>query len=343
MGNENRTSVGGGGAPVTQLEFDVGLGLNSEPAYPCKKTSFINQNRHHHQGSEICSDFARFYGNNGGQLFVNPSNTNNQFASGVSFKSNPDRVNGASGKLLFTANQWQELERQTTIYKYIIASIPIPPHLLLPSSTQPINRTGTGIRFSNGSDPEPWRCRRTDGKKWRCAKDVGPNQKYCERHAHKTRSRSRKPVDNHHINSITNTNNTPSSNQQPRCTEWFMKNGAIPISQSNNQLKRDDCSLSLSMQSSNGVEFGDQDSFQMAFGMLEGDRGGFGDQATWVGSSSTPGGPLGEALCLGINTNNNIIINGSNMGQNVGSCYGYSNSTSTSGSCEGGDGRGWFN
>ncbi|KAI3681932.1 hypothetical protein L2E82_16449 [Cichorium intybus] len=41
-----------------------------------------------------------------------------------------------------------------------------------------MKRTGTGIRFSNGSDLEPWRCRRTDGKKWRCAKDVGPNQKY---------------------------------------------------------------------------------------------------------------------------------------------------------------------
>ncbi|KAI3503998.1 hypothetical protein L1887_32542 [Cichorium endivia] len=45
---------------------------------------------------------------------------------------------------------------------------------------------------------------------------VGPNQKYCERHAHKTRLCSTKPVDNHHINSITNTNDTPSSNQQPR-------------------------------------------------------------------------------------------------------------------------------
>lgn len=44
-------------------------------------------------------------------------------------------------------------------------------------------------------DPEPGRCRRTDGKKWRCSKDVVPDQKYCERHMHRGRQRSRKPVE----------------------------------------------------------------------------------------------------------------------------------------------------
>ncbi|KAK1377059.1 Growth-regulating factor [Heracleum sosnowskyi] len=38
-------------------------------------------------------------------------------------------------------------------------------------------------------DPEPGRCRRTDGYKWRCRKDVLPNTKYCERHIHRGRSR----------------------------------------------------------------------------------------------------------------------------------------------------------
>lgn len=51
------------------------------------------------------------------------------------------------------------------------------------------------LRFSSRSDPEPWRCRRTDGKKWRCSRNVTHGQKYCERHAHKSRSRSRKPVE----------------------------------------------------------------------------------------------------------------------------------------------------
>lgn len=46
-----------------------------------------------------------------------------------------------------------------------------------------------------GMDTEPWRCRRTDGKKWRCSKEALPQQKYCERHIHRGRHRSRKLVD----------------------------------------------------------------------------------------------------------------------------------------------------
>ena len=44
-------------------------------------------------------------------------------------------------------------------------------------------------------DPEPGRCRRTDGKKWRCSKEAYPDSKYCERHMHRGKSRSRKPVE----------------------------------------------------------------------------------------------------------------------------------------------------
>uniref|UniRef100_A0A5B7B715 Growth-regulating factor n=1 Tax=Davidia involucrata TaxID=16924 RepID=A0A5B7B715_DAVIN len=44
-------------------------------------------------------------------------------------------------------------------------------------------------------DPEPGRCRRTDGKKWRCSWNVVPDQKYCERHMHRGRQRSRKHVE----------------------------------------------------------------------------------------------------------------------------------------------------
>ncbi|XP_058225141.1 growth-regulating factor 9-like [Rhododendron vialii] len=50
-------------------------------------------------------------------------------------------------------------------------------------------------------DPEPGRCRRTDGKKWRCGKDVIPDQKYCERHMHRGRGRSRKLVEASEITS----------------------------------------------------------------------------------------------------------------------------------------------
>ena len=40
----------------------------------------------------------------------------------------------ASLRVPFTAAQWQELERQTIIYKYMMASVPIPPELLIPIS-----------------------------------------------------------------------------------------------------------------------------------------------------------------------------------------------------------------
>jgi WRC len=47
----------------------------------------------------------------------------------------------------------------------------------------------------NSADPEPMRCRRTDGKKWRCSKDAAPDQKYCEHHMHRGKPRSRKPME----------------------------------------------------------------------------------------------------------------------------------------------------
>lgn len=57
-------------------------------------------------------------------------------------------------------------------------------------------------------DPEPGRCRRTDGKKWRCSKEAYPDSKYCERHMHRGRNRSRKPVETSSSTSnTTNTNN----------------------------------------------------------------------------------------------------------------------------------------
>ncbi|XP_047324257.1 growth-regulating factor 2-like [Impatiens glandulifera] len=44
-------------------------------------------------------------------------------------------------------------------------------------------------------DPEPGRCRRTDGKKWRCSKEAGSDSKYCDRHKHRSKKRSRKHVE----------------------------------------------------------------------------------------------------------------------------------------------------
>ena len=60
---------------------------------------------------------------------------------------------------------------------------------------------GYSPMFGKKVDPEPGRCRRTDGKKWRCSKEAHPDSKYCERHMHRGRSRSRKPVESHSLSS----------------------------------------------------------------------------------------------------------------------------------------------
>ncbi|XP_076948927.1 growth-regulating factor 5-like [Bidens hawaiensis] len=105
----------------------------------------------------------------------------------------------------FTPVQWQELEHQALIYKYLVAGVPVPYDLVVPirrslealSARFFSNPTALGYCSYYGKkfDPEPGRCRRTDGKKWRCSKDAHPDSKYCERHMHRGRNRSRKPVE----------------------------------------------------------------------------------------------------------------------------------------------------
>ncbi|XP_039004802.1 growth-regulating factor 1-like isoform X1 [Hibiscus syriacus] len=111
----------------------------------------------------------------------------------------------------FTASQYQELEHQALIFKYMVSGVPIPPDLLftikrscldssLPSrlfSYQPQHIGWNCFQMGLGRkvDPEPGRCRRTDGKKWRCSKEAYPDSKYCERHMHRGKNRSRKPVE----------------------------------------------------------------------------------------------------------------------------------------------------
>ncbi|XP_052202621.1 growth-regulating factor 2 [Diospyros lotus] len=128
----------------------------------------------------------------------------------------------------FTMAQWKELQRQAMIYKYMVASLPVPPYLLCSSDQDPAaaashSSLGGGgcsvfnlsLKFSNSKDPEPGRCKRTDGKKWRCSRDVAPNQKYCERHMHRGRPRSRKPVELHSPFTTTNSNKKPRSALPP--------------------------------------------------------------------------------------------------------------------------------
>ncbi|PQQ04649.1 growth-regulating factor 1 isoform X2 [Prunus yedoensis var. nudiflora] len=129
----------------------------------------------------------------------------------------------------FTPSQWQELEHQALIYKYMVSGISIPPDLLfsikrscldspLPSklfSHHPPHIGWSCFQMGLGRkiDPEPGRCRRTDGKKWRCSKEAFADSKYCERHMHRGKNRSRKPVEVFKTPITTNSN--PSSSSTP--------------------------------------------------------------------------------------------------------------------------------
>ncbi|GMH19722.1 hypothetical protein Nepgr_021563 [Nepenthes gracilis] len=128
--------------------------------------------------------------------------------TGYCFFESPGRM-ATTLRFPFTAAQWKELHRQAMIYKYMVASVPVPHDLLFPSPTNFSDPSATtsswgkvsmlNLRWTgkNSKDAEPGRCKRTDGKKWRCSRDVAPNQKYCERHLNRGRPRSRKPVESH--------------------------------------------------------------------------------------------------------------------------------------------------
>nr|BAK04709.1 predicted protein [Hordeum vulgare subsp. vulgare] len=111
-------------------------------------------------------------------------------SSGTSMQGFLARVRGP-----FTPTQWMELEHQALIYKHIAAKAPVPSSWLLPIRRSLNPWAGWAPFRSSGADVEPRRCRRTDGKKWRCSRDSVGDQKYCERHINHGRQRSRKHVE----------------------------------------------------------------------------------------------------------------------------------------------------
>ncbi|KAB1205189.1 Growth-regulating factor 7 [Morella rubra] len=151
---------------------------------------------------------------------VQPFDISSTSAPHLASKS-PGRMAASLG-FPFTNAQWKELERQAMIYKYMMASVPVPSELLIPvsrtpsdpaASLSPLGNSGLNLRLSSSTDPEPGRCKRTDGKKWRCSRDVAPDHKYCERHLHRGRPRSRKPVEIH-------ANNSSSNIKRIRCEDY---------------------------------------------------------------------------------------------------------------------------
>ncbi|KAL3618906.1 hypothetical protein CASFOL_037134 [Castilleja foliolosa] len=130
-------------------------------------------------------------------------------------------IRGPSARLKgpFTPSQWMELEHQALIYKHIMANVPVPSNLLVPLKRSLYSYGSSGpyasnLCYSSSNDPEPGRCRRTDGKKWRCSRDAVLDQKYCERHINRGRHRSRKPVEGHN-NTVGHANVSSSSKVPP--------------------------------------------------------------------------------------------------------------------------------
>ncbi|KAL7146064.1 hypothetical protein ABFS83_06G016400 [Erythranthe nasuta] len=147
--------------------------------------------------SSSCSTYARSCTNNS-QPFDILGPSYSTFTTTPPYKSLGG--GGMAAAFPFTCAQWKELERQAMIYKYMISSVPVPPNLLFPLSTTTDNYSPSSLVYNGGGyskngDLEPGRCKRTDGKKWRCSREVAPGHKYCERHLHRGRPRSRKPVE----------------------------------------------------------------------------------------------------------------------------------------------------
>lgn len=113
-------------------------------------------------------------------------------------------MGGGGHAPLFTVAQWAEMEHQALVFKYLKAGLTVPPDLLAPIRNSfnlmyPDFLRHPSLTYASFCgkkiDPEPGRCRRTDGKKWRCSKDAHPDSKYCERHMNRGRYRSRKLVE----------------------------------------------------------------------------------------------------------------------------------------------------
>ncbi|CAM8969306.1 unnamed protein product [Rhodiola kirilowii] len=141
-----------------------------------------------------------------------------------------DRIKKMKVSMGFTFMQRQELELQACIYKYIDSGSQVPYPLL-----QPILKSlaglihcrqfpffpnlfggPVGLSWKGSTDTEPGRCKRTDGKKWRCVKEAMPDFKYCEKHLHRGRHSSRKLVESSmKSSSASSAAHVPASKNQP--------------------------------------------------------------------------------------------------------------------------------
>ncbi|GER31115.1 growth-regulating factor 2 [Striga asiatica] len=279
---------------------DRAVNVNKDDFRDFKKTSKISSVQRS-DGCDLADDH---------QQMLSFSSPSSQTSSGFSRNSgygSSGSVNMQQG-VIFTPSQWMELEHQTLIYKYITANVPIPSYLLKPirKAFESVGFLGfpgfrSGVLGWGGLDPEPGRCRRTDGKKWRCSKEVVADQKYCERHINRGRHRSRKPVEGQSApySTTTNTNN---NNHHPSRIPDNMNRGTTqnkdePLYQKNDthKSKEDEFGLVCSDSLLNPLN---QTSSLLNLKTLYNNNNSNLEGEMGLGLSVGPamGGPLGEAL-----------------------------------------------
>lgn len=115
--------------------------------------------------------------------------------------------------MVFYCNFWRCLQKSSVLYDWPVV-IQRNCFLIKVPVVVVVGWGSFHLGFSNTSDPEPGRCRRTDGKKWRCSRDAVADQKYCERHMNRGRHRSRKPVEGQTGHPVSGATNTTSSTKQ---------------------------------------------------------------------------------------------------------------------------------
>lgn len=99
-----------------------------------------------------------------------------------------------------TEPQRKLFKAQSMVTKYLTIAAPVPPELLrlvveFSLSCQMANPPPEEVKapqFLGVSGGVATKCRRTDGKKWRCHNDAAPNKKYCLMHMHRGKERRRK-------------------------------------------------------------------------------------------------------------------------------------------------------
>ncbi|PQQ05314.1 growth-regulating factor 8 isoform X2 [Prunus yedoensis var. nudiflora] len=396
MGKRNGFVVASekGTAEETTECCDIGLGLmmqTTHQSFPRKKLLMMmphHQHDHHEQpllssgdsfGGEACGVFEH---SASGPLFCNTSNPVTSCISDIYNAVGSDfgsvvpkslQQPYSDRSLSFSPSaQREELERQTMIYKYMMSSAPVPPHLLVPIAKNPSNvahlypnlvRGSLELGFSSNSDPEPWSNQPSpfstnmvcptapshaqprsmawfmNGETPTAPTAGGSNQEWEQMMQFKLGLKSCYTKCNTDVDSIQESQGLqtqrPSHDQyglllspklahlegalnsnQTQQTRHFIDAWSTTTERdssigeignrgyvSSNQ-KLPFSSLTLSM--SRGNETNEEsDNTQMGLGILGSERENVGDlKSQWMNPlscmSSPPGGPLAEALCLGI-------------------------------------------